>query len=76
MPERTIFDRIEELKAELDRRGIPLDSVGDLPDARYYAVGLGAKVGIDPENVLALDLTLEEAKALSVGRTDQSTEEA
>jgi len=76
MAELTIFDRIQELEAELAKKGIPLDAIGDLPDARYYAVGLGAKLGIDPENVLSLDLTLGEARALSKGRNDQSTEEA
>lgn len=76
MASSNILDRIEELKDELGKRGIPLDSIGDLPDTTYYAVGLGAKLGIDPELVLDLEITLDEAMEWSSGRVDLSTSEA
>lgn len=71
----TLAERIEELEAACRKAGV-LENVGHLPDPYYYAVGLGAELGIDPENVLALAIPIEDAIELSSGRVDQSSREA
>jgi hypothetical protein len=72
---KTLAERIEELEAACRKAGV-LENVGHLPDPYYYAVGLGAALGIEPHMALALDLPLDLAKELSSGRIDQSSREA